>query len=121
MTWWRDPQGRTRALLVGFGVLALIGVLLPAVFNYLLAGDRRQLVVTLERGVTNEDRDLLKRACGGLPGVEVVQDKGRPEMQYRFPVRFRINDSTHAQEAELERCLNGYPHLVLGLKLERDR
>ena len=110
-----------RLLLVGFAVLALVGVLLPGIFNYLLGGDRRQLVVTMQQGVTDADRETLKQACGSLPGVSVVDDRGAAEAQYRFPVRFRISDSTAAQEAALEQCITGYPHLVRGVLTERDR
>ncbi len=106
---------------MAFGVLALIGVLLPGIYNYLLAGDSRQLVVTLEQGVTNEDRDLLKRECGSLPGIEVVADRGKPEAQYRFPVRFRTSGTTPAQEAALQECIDRFPHLVHGSVTRRDR
>ncbi len=119
--WWQDPRGRTQALLVGFAVLALIGVLLPGIFNYLLAGDRRQLVVSLQQGVTAEDRERLKATCGTLPGVEVVADRGRPEAQFRFPVRFRISDATQAEEIELDRCIDSFGPVVRGVRHERDR
>ena len=121
MTWWRDSKGRTRALLLGFGALALVGILLPGIYNYLLAGDRRQLVVTLQQGVSDADRDTIKQACGTLPGITVVADQGARERQYRFPVRFRISDSTPAQEAALNDCINRYPQLVRGVLTERDR
>ena len=88
----RITSGR-RWLLVGFAVLALVGILLPGIFDYLLGGDRRQLVVTMQQGVSEADRDTLKQACGSLPGVTVVDDQGAAEAQYRFPVRFRISDS----------------------------
>jgi len=116
----RITSGR-RWLLVGFAVLALVGILLPGIFDYLLGGDRRQLVVTMQQGVSEADRDTLKQACGSLPGVTVVDDQGAAEAQYRFPVRFRISDSTAAQEAALEQCITGYPQLVRGVLTERDR
>lgn len=115
------PRSRNRALLIGFGVLALIGVLLPATFNYLLAGDRRQLVVTMRQGVSDADRETLKQACGSLPGITVVPDRGEREAQYRFPVRFRISDTTQTEEAALNACINGYPQLVRGVLTERLR
>jgi hypothetical protein len=121
MTWWRDSKGRTRVLLVGFAALALLGVLLPGIYDYLLAGDRRQLVVTLQQGVSDGDRETLKQACGTLPGITVVADQGARERQYRFPVRFRISDSTPAEEAALNACIDRYPQLVRGVLTERDR
>lgn len=117
----REPDRRNRLLLTGFGVLALIGILIPATFNYLLAGDSRQLVVTLVPGVTDADRDTLKRECGSLPGITVVGDRGAREKQYRFPVRFRISDTTSEQEAALQACVDRYPTLVRGVTTERDR
>lgn len=112
------PRARNRALLIGFGVLGLIGILLPAVFNHLLAGDTRQLVVTMQQGVTQQDRVDLKEACGGLPGIRVVADRGAPSAQYRFPVRFDIGGTTPAQEAALEACITRYPELVRGVLTE---
>jgi len=117
----RRTWSRNRLLLIGFAVLALVGILLPGIFDYLLGGDRRQLVVTMQQGVSEGDRDTLKQACGALPGVTVVDDQGAAEAQYRFPVRFRISDSTAAQEAALEQCINRYPQLVRGVLTERDR
>lgn len=120
MRWWRDPKGRTQAMLVAFGVLALAGILIGGLPR-LTEGDRRQLVVTLEQGVTQADRETVKQACGSLPGITLVDDQGDPERQYRFPVRFRISDSTPAQEAALNACIAGYPQLVRGVLTERDR
>lgn len=127
MTSARDPAGRSastrrnRLLLTGFAVLAFVGVLLPGIFNYLLAGDRRVLVVTLEQGVTDADRETLRRECGGLPGISIVPDQGAREKQYRFPVRFRISDSTPEQEAALNGCIDRFPELVRGALTERER
>lgn len=121
MTWWRDSKGLTRWLVLGFAALAVLGVLLPGVYNYLLAGDKRQVVVTLQQGVSEADRDTLKQACGALPGITVVDDQGAREKQYRFPVRFRISDSRPAEEAPLNACIHRYPELVPGILTERDR
>ena len=116
----RAPS-RGRWLLVGFGVLALLGILVPAIANYLLAGDSRQLVVTMQQGVSDADRETVKQACGSLPGITVVPDRGAVEAQSRFPVRFRISDTTPAQEAALTACVDGYPQLVRGVLTERLR
>lgn len=120
MTWWRDPRGRTKALLVAFGVVALFGMLVAGVSNQLLGGDRRVLVVTLEQGVSQADRDTLKTACGTLPGVTVVADRGAPERQYRLPVRFGITGASVQQEAALEACIGRYPDLVRGFITQGD-
>ncbi len=117
MTWWRDPKGRTRALLIAFGLVALGGMVVAG-SKQLTQGDTRQLVVTLQQGVTQADRQTLKDACGTLPGISVVPDKGAAERQYRFPVRFAIGGSTPAQEAALEQCIGGYPQLVRGFLAE---
>ncbi len=119
MTWWRTSEGRTRALLLGFGLVALGGMLVAG-SRYLTAGDQRQLVVTLEQGVTQADRVTLKQACGSLPGISLVPDKGAADRQYRFPVRFLIGDTTPEQEAALEQCINRYPQLVRGVLSEGD-
>lgn len=120
MTWWRDSRGRNRALLAAFGVLALIGILIPAVSNHLLGGDQRQLVVTMKQGVTEADRDALKQECGALPGISVVEDQGAADRQYRFPVRFVIAGSTPQQEAALEACVDQHRDLVRGVLTEGD-
>lgn len=120
MRWWRDPKGRTRALLVAFGVVALFGMLIAGFTNHLFAGDQRQLVVTMQQGVTEADRNTLKLTCGNLPGVSLVADQGAADKQYRLPVRFRIANTTPAQEAALEQCINGFPRLVRGVLTEGD-
>ncbi len=106
--WWRDARQRNRAALVTFAVLALGGILFPAFSNYLFAGDRRVLVVTLEQDAGQDRREGLKAACGTLPGVSVVPDRGNPDprIQGRFPVRFDIGDITTQQQATLLQCLN---------------
>ena len=114
-------QQRYRWLLIAFAVLAFVGILLPGIYNYLLAGDSRQLVVTLVQGSTEADRERLKRECGALPGVSAVADKGAREAQYRFPVRFRLSGSTEAQEVALSVCLDGFAEMIRSQALERDR
>lgn len=106
--WWRDARQRNRAALVTFGALALGGILFPAFSNYLFAGDQRVLVVTLEQDAGQDRREGLKAACGTLPGVSVVPDRGNPDprIQGRFPVRFDIGDITTQQQATLLQCLN---------------
>ena len=112
-------RGNT-VLLAAFGVLALVGMLIAGVSNHLFAGDQRQLVVTMEQGVTQADRDTLKQACGTLPGVQLVPDRGATTAQYRFPVRFLIGGATAQQEAALEACINRFPQLVRGVLTEGD-
>lgn len=106
--WWQDRRARNRAAIIAFAVLAIGGILFPAFSNYLFAGDRRVMVVTLANGAGQSVRDGLKSACGGLPGISVVADQGNPDprIQGRFPVRFSIADTTPAQESALIRCLN---------------
>ena len=106
--WWRDARRRNRVALVAFAVLALGGILFPAFTNYLFAGDRRVLVVTLEQDAGQIKREGLKAACGTLPGISVVADQGNPDprIQGRFPVRFDIAGTTTQQEAALLLCLN---------------
>jgi hypothetical protein len=119
--WWRDARGRTRAAVGVFAVLALGGILFPAFTNYLFAGDRRVLVVTMEQGAGQQAREALKQACGNLPGVSVVPDRGNPDpaIQGRFPVRFDIADISDRQLAALTGCINDQPG-VRGLLAEND-
>lgn len=106
--WWRDARCRNRVALVAFAVLAVGGILFPAFSNYLFAGDQRVLVVTLEQDAGQAKREGLKVACGSLPGISVVADRGNPDprIQGRFPVRFDIANTTTQQEAALLLCLN---------------
>lgn len=104
-----------------FGGLALAGMLITAVFNHLLAGDTRQLVVTMAVDVAQADRVTLKQDCGALPGISVVADAGAAERQYRFPVRFALGGSTDAQESALYACINDHSTLVRGYLTEGDR
>ncbi|MFP5219034.1 MAG: hypothetical protein ACLGIG_04755 [Actinomycetes bacterium] len=107
-SWWRDRRRRNRVALVAFATLALLGILYPAVTGYLLGGDRRVLVVTMAQDADQADRDRLKEACGSLPAVQVVEDRGDPDprVQGRFTVRFRIGGASVAEEAALTQCVN---------------
>ena len=53
-------------------------------------------------------RLALKQACGDLPGVRAVPDRGDPDprIQGRFPVRFDVSDSSNEQYAALAACIN---------------
>jgi len=115
---------RTTTVLVAlFGVLMVAGIVITGVFNHLLAGDPRVLVVTMTQDAGQADRALLKRDCGSLPGVGVVPDKGNPNpaVQGRFPVRFSLAGATPPQEAALESCVDQHRSIVRGLLIEGDR
>ncbi len=119
--WWQDRKARTRALLIGFATLALAGILFPAFTNYLFAGDKRVLVVSMQQNSGEAARVAVKQACGSLPGVRVVADKGNPDprIQGRFPVRFDVADTTPAQYSALTGCVDRQPN-VLGYITEND-
>ena len=106
--WWRDAQLRNRAAVSAFAALALLGILFVAFTNYLFAGDQRVMVVTMEQDAGQDRRDGLRAACGSLPGISAVADRGNPDprIQGRFPVRFDIADTTRQQESGLIDCLN---------------
>ena len=106
--WWRDARQRNRAALIAFAVLALGGILFPAFTNYLFAGDRRVMVVTMEQNAGQANREGLREVCGRLPGITPVADRGNPDpnVQGRFPVRFDIANTTQQQEVALIACLN---------------
>ncbi|MCA1712077.1 MAG: hypothetical protein LC789_10765 [Actinobacteria bacterium] len=110
-------------LIVLFAALCLFGMLVTGVFNYLLAGDPRVLVVTMKQDVGQAARQQLKDDCGALPGVSLVPDQGGggDRVQGRFPVRFKIGDTNPAQEAALEECINRHGDTVRGVLTEGDR
>ena len=115
---------RTNTVLITtFGVLATSSIVVTGVFTKLLAGDPRVLVVTMNQDAGQSARELLKRECGSLPGISVVADKGNrdPAIQGRFPVRFSLANTTTAQEAALESCIDRHSHLVRGILTEGDR
>ena len=119
--WWRDAQQRTRAVVGVFLALALAGILFPAFTNYLFAGDQRVMVVTMAPNAGQPAREALKAACGDLPGISVVPDRGNPDprIQGRFPVRFDVSDTTPAEYAALAGCINEQPG-TLGYITEND-
>ena len=98
-------------------------IVMAGVFAYFVEGRDRVLVVTMKQGVTQADRDQLRADCGGLPGVEVVADRGNPdpEIQRRFPVRFVITAANPRQEAALEACVEARTETVRGFLVEGDR
>ena len=106
--WWRDAARRNRVAIGVFATLALGGILYPAFTEYLFAGDQRVLVVTMDQDAGTEQRAALKQACGSLPGVSVVADRGDPDprLQRRFTVRFDIGDITDRQLTVLTGCIN---------------
>ncbi len=115
---------RTNTVLITlFGVLALISMVITGIFNHLLAGDPRVLVVTMTQDAGQANRELLERDCGSLPGVTVVADQGNPKasVQGRFPVRFGLAGATPQQEAALESCVDQHRSIVRGLLTEGDR
>jgi len=122
--WWQDARQRNRAAVVAFAALALASMLFVAFSNFLFAGDRRVMVVTLENNAGQAARAGLKTACGGLSGISVVADQGNsdPRIQGRFPVRFDIADTTAQQESGLIRCLNDnrQRYRVVGFLPEND-
>ena len=115
---------RTSTVLIAlFGALMVSSIVITGVFNHLLAGDPRVLVVSMKQDVGESAREILKRDCGSLPGVSVVADRGNPDpqVQGRFPVRFKIGGATPHQEAALETCIERHRSLVRGLLTEGDR
>lgn len=107
LSWWQDAQQRNRAALITLAGLLLTSMLFVA-FTVFARGDVRVMVVTLENDAGQANREGLKAACGSLPGISVVEDKGNPDprIQGRFPVRFGIGGTTQQQESALIRCLN---------------
>lgn len=93
-----------------FAAVALLSMLLTG-FVILSRGDQRVLVVTMAQDAGQPRREALKQACGSLPGVRVVADKGNPDprIQGRFPVRFSLSGATSEQEAALYACVNRQP------------
>lgn len=110
----------TKWLLGSFFAVVVTGIVLTGVYQKLLAGDQRVMVVSMEQDAGQPAREELKRDCGDLPGVSVVPDRGdaSPQVQGRFPVRFRIAGATTQQEAALVRCLDEHQETVLGFFVE---
>lgn len=106
---------------MAFAAVAGGSMLYAAVVTQLLPGDNRVLVVTMAQDADQSDREALKDACGSLPSVTVVADRGNPDprVQGRFPVRFRISGASVSQEAALTECVNAQPG-VRGFLVERD-
>lgn len=106
--WWRDRERRNRVALITFATVAVGSIVLAGVATQLLAGDQRVLIVTMAQDADQQDREALKRACGGLPGVGVVPDRGNPDprIQGRFTVRFSLEGATVREEVALEECVN---------------
>ena len=126
MTTQLAPDGRalsTRAkVLIGTGGAIVLFGMLVAGFNILFGPPKLVEVVTMVQDATQEDRQALKDACGGLAGVRVVKDQGNPDprVQGRFPVRFDIGRATTDQRIALERCINAHGTKVRGFLAEGD-
>ncbi len=129
MTTQLADQGRelsTRAkVLIGSGAAIVLFGMLVAGFNILFGPTKLVEVVTMSQSATQTDRQALKDACGGLPGISVVKDQGNPdpEVQGRFPVRFDLGKATTQQRIDLETCINDYGNrtkMVRGFLAEGD-
>jgi hypothetical protein len=113
----------TRAkVLIGTGAAIVLFGMLVAGFNILFSPPNLVEVVTMTQDATQVDRQALKDACGGLPGIKVVKDQGdpSPEIQGRFPVRFDIGRATTEQRIALENCINEHGSKVRGFLAEGD-
>ena len=113
----------TRAkVLIGTGAAIVLFGMLVAGFNILFGPPKLVEVVTMAQDATQEDRQALKDACGGLPGITVVKDQGdpSPSIQGRFPVRFDLARATTDQRIALEACINAHGEKVRGFLAEGD-
>lgn len=112
---------RAKILIGAGGAIVLFGMLVAG-FNILLGPPKLVEVVTMKQDATQADRQALKDACGGLPGIRVVADQGNPdpEVQGRFPVRFDIARATTDQRIALESCINQHQDKVRGFLAEGD-
>jgi hypothetical protein len=117
----RSLSTRAKILIGVGGVIVLFGMLIAG-FNILLGPPKLVEVVTMTQDATEEDRQALKDACGGLPGITVVADQGNPspEIQGRFPVRFDLGHATTSQRIALESCINAHGSKVRGFLAEGD-
>jgi hypothetical protein len=105
---------------IGVGIVTLTMVVTGV---SILTGPRKlQLVVTMTQDADQSDREALKAACGGLPGITVVKDQGNPDpkVQGRFPVRFDLANATAKQEIALTVCVNAHGQKVRGFLSEGD-
>lgn len=121
------PDGRAISVrgkvLIGMAAgIALLSMLVTA-FAILFSPPEKVLVVTMKQSAVQADRVALRDACGALPGVTVVPDKGNPDplVQGRFPVRFDIGQATAREEIALTTCINDNGSQVRGLLSEGDR
>ena len=117
----RALSTRAKVLIGTGGAIVLFGMLVAGI-NILLSPPKLVEVVTMTQDATQADRQALKDACGGLPGVSVVPDQGNPnpEVQRRFTVRFDIGRATTMQRIALETCINAHGEHVRGFLAEGD-
>ncbi len=113
---------RRSKVLIGLGAGLVVLSMLVTGINILLSPARRELEGTMTQDAVQADRVALKQACGSLPGVIVVADRGNPDpgIQGRFPVRFDIGKATFAQERALTTCINANGQKVRGFLNEGD-
>ena len=109
-----------RILIISFAVLGVGSIALAGVFAYFVRGKDVTLVVSLQQGAGQAQRQALKDACGSLPEVSVTRDLGNPDplVQGRFPVRFTITHASFAQQAALEACVVRQGPIVRGFITE---
>ncbi len=112
--WWQGREGRNRLILLGFGLIVLAFMIFNAT-GILTAGDTRQVVVSLKKPATDEQRAEVKQRCGSLPGIAVVEDRGDPAKQNNLPVRFSLRGSTAKQEIDLSVCIQDLGPLVASI------
>ena len=116
----RSPPGRTvwrgtAAILLLAGGL-LVTVTGCAKFNAALG--RQEAVVQFRNGTPNSTRLHVRTACSHIPQARpeaLPTDHRASDLLY--DVRYRVDNASNAQIAELEQCLQKYPS-VLGIDIQ---
>jgi hypothetical protein len=120
---WSDLKlrgGPSRVFAVGAAAV-LVGALASGCSGFNKAFGQREAIVIFREGTPKSARLEVRAACSHVP--RVIPERlptDRKLSDYLNDVRFRIDDATDAQLAQLENCLNRF-RSVKGVELPQDQ
>lgn len=115
------PRGDLARVFAVGAAAVLVGALASGCSGFNKAFGQREAIVIFKEGTPRSARLEVRSACSHVP--QVIPERlptDRKLSDYLNDVRFRIDNATDAQLAQLENCLNRF-RSVKGVELPQDQ